>query len=121
MSRPVALAFPLLVLALAGCLGSLRYAGSGQLSDGSPVAGLAANNLDTGVKTITITSPAGWECKAEYQKANGDGLYQGTVPLKCSDGATGTLILSNNRVQQQMVGSFKLSNGKTGQVVFGLT
>jgi len=44
-----------------------------------------------------------------------------TVPLTCTDGATGSLLLTGNQQQQQIVGSFQLSNGRSGQVTFGNT
>lgn len=42
-----------------------------------------------------------------------------TLPMTCSNGAKGTMILTMNEIQKQLFGSFHLDNGKTGQVVFG--
>lgn len=68
-----------------------------------------------------ITSPAGWQCTSTFGQSPSPGSMIRTVPLTCTDGATGSLLLTGNQQQQQIVGSFQLSNGRSGQVTFGNT
>jgi hypothetical protein len=105
-------------LLLTAC-GELSTGGSGQTSTGAPVSGLVNWNLDTDVQTVSISSPAGWICTSTFDWNRRSAIMQRTEQLKCNDGSTGRVILSENHIQGQLVGSFQLSNGKTGQVVFG--
>ena len=42
------------------------------------------------------------------------------VPLTCDDGRTGNLVLTGDQMQGQIVGTFALSDGTSGQVAFGM-
>lgn len=94
--------------------------GSGQTSDGEPVAGsLAADAMQTEF-TATISSPSGWNCSGVVGRPDSPTAIR-HIPLRCNNGLTGTLLLTGNQFQQQIVGSFQLSDGRSGQVTFGQT
>ncbi len=103
------------MLLLAGC--ATEIGGAGTLSTGEPVSGVIAAN-SSGKLPVTITSPAGWSCQGIWDDSAGKGAAK-TIPMTCSDGAKGTMILTMNNIQKQVTGSFHLTNGKTGQVEFG--
>lgn len=104
--------------ALAGCVESTG--GAGQTSRGDPVAGSLSFDHATQMFDVGLHSPRGWVCNAQF-KRSGQDLKIRTVPLSCSDGRTGNLVLTSNQFQGQIVGAFTLSNGESGQVVFGNT
>lgn len=93
--------------------------GVGELRDGQPISGLISVDNMAGMNTVTIASPGEWECVSNFGRSNAPGTMVRTVPLTCNNGAKGTLIITGNQFQQQIVGTFKLSNGKSGRVVFG--
>lgn len=108
-----------LLLALAAC-GAVHTGGSGQLSNGRPVAGTISRDMKTDIITFSIMSPDGWSCTASKKKdANPPPAF--SLPLKCTDGSTGTLLVSVNQFSDTATASFTLSNGKTGSVAFGAT
>lgn len=103
-------------LTLTACTAQLG--GVGQLSDGSPVTGNLTADAMSGRNIIQIASPAGWTCES-IMTENKAGSMNVTLPMTCSNGAKGTMILTMNEIQKQLFGSFHLDNGKTGQVSFG--
>ena len=107
-------------LALTAC-GVVSEGGAGQTTTGEPVSGLVSWDQATGERELTISSPSGWSCASSLGPNPNPGIKQRTERLNCNNGATGTIILTFNQTQQQMVGNFQLSNGKAGQVVFGRT
>ena len=105
-----------LLFGLAAC--SAEVGGAGRLSTGEPVTGTFAADATKGRNVITIASPAGWSCQSIWDDTVAKGAAA-TMPMTCTDGSNGTLILTMNNISKQMTGSFHLDNGKTGQVEFG--
>ncbi len=103
------------MLLLSACASEIG--GAGTLSTGEPVSGVIATT-PPGKMPVTITSPAGWSCQGIWDESAGKGAAV-TIPMTCSDGAKGTMILTMNNLRKEITGSFHLSNGKTGQVGFG--
>lgn len=112
-------AFYLLTAAaiLAGCA-TIQEGGAGQTKSGDPVTGLYQFDQATKMFDISVISPRGWTCDANFKQSNQPKAVR-SVPLTCSNGATGNLVMSANRTQGQAVGSFQLSNGEAGQIIFG--
>lgn len=106
-------------LLLAAC-GTIETGGAGTTTNGEPVAGRLSLDQATNVFNVDVSSPKGWSCKGSFQKSNNN-LRTKTLPLTCNDGKAGTLILTANQFQGQIVGSFTLSSGESGQVTFGHT
>ena len=65
-------------------------------------------------------SAEGWSCLSRFGRSETPGVMTRTEPLTCDDGRTGNLVLTGNQMQQQIVGTFALSDGTSGQVTFGL-
>lgn len=108
------------LLAAAGCA-PVTTGGGGKMSDGKPVTGLLSADNVKQEYSATINSPEGWQCTSIFGKSATPGVMTRTVPLTCNNGATGNLVLTGNQFQQQIIGSFALSNGQSGQVIFGRT
>lgn len=108
-------------LAAAACLAACidSTGGSGLTKSGDPVAARMDYNPQTSMFDISIHSPKGWTCAATFKKSN-QNMKVRTVPLTCTDGRNGNLVMSANQYQGQAVGSFALSDGESGQVTFGV-
>jgi len=104
---------------LVGCVKE-QYGGAGQTSEGAPLAGHLELDHGTQMFNVSIQSPKGWTCNSEF-KHSGQNLQIRTVPLTCSNGQSGNLIMTRNAIQHQLVGSFSLRNGESGRVIFGRT
>lgn len=102
---------------LAAC--TTQLGGVGQMSDGAPITGNFTADGPNSRNIIQIASPAGWTCQSTMTE-NKERSMNVTLPMTCSDGAKGTMILTLNEIQKQLFGSFQLDNGRTGQVSFGL-
>lgn len=111
--------FPALAaaLTLAGC--STQIGGSGQLSTGEPISAVIQVDMSAvePVTTVDIASPEGWSCKSVLRDGDG-GNVRHTHPMTCSDGATGSIIVTDDNIQKRTYGAFKLDNGRSGQVMF---
>lgn len=111
--------FPALAIALslAGC--STQIGGSGQLSDGEPISAVIQVEMTAtdAVASIDIASPEGWTCKSVLRDEDGSNVRH-THPMTCSDGATGSIIVTDDNIQKRTYGAFKLDNGRSGQVMF---
>lgn len=105
--------------AVAACAQPFSTGGAGQMADGHPIAGTLTVDQMNGNNSAQISSPGGWQCTGNFGKNPNPGSMIRTVPLTCTNGATGSLILTGNQMQNQVVGSFQLSNGSSGQVTFG--
>lgn len=108
----------LAVTAVSGCM-TVTTGGAGEMRNGDPISGLIAVDQMNGVNTVTVASPGAWECVSTFGASNTPGVMVRTVPLTCNNGAKGTLIITGNQFQQQIVGTFKLNNGQSGRVTFG--
>lgn len=106
------------VLIVTAC-GPTTTGGGGQLSDGKPVSGVLTGDVVRNEFSAKIISPKGWSCTSSTGKPHDDGGSSLTVPMHCTNSVTGTIVLTGNRAQKQIVGAFHLSSGKTGQVTFG--
>ena len=107
-------------LLLAAC--STQIGGDGALSTGEPLSVVMHVDMNAvnSVSTFDILSPDGWSCrtmqapKDEARAADG----REVLPMSCSDGAKGTMILNWDTLQKKHIGVFKLDNGRSGKVVF---
>ena len=104
---------------IAGCGGQL--AGSGQLSNGEPLSVVLDARMINPVESyamLDIESPAGWSCKADINESDTSraGSVRHSIPVRCSDGATGTMLMTMGGPSGKMQGAFKLSNGRSGQI-----
>ena len=105
---------------IAAC--SIPMGGTGQTGGGQPVSAEATLGADRN-NSVTISSLEGWTCTGNYSADRQSAVRQ--FPLRCSNGATGTAMLSVNAPTadlafQRASLSFQLSNGETGTVQFGL-
>ena len=103
--------------ALTAC-GEVSTGGGGQLSDGRPVSGTVTKDLATNQYTFRLLSPEGWTCEG-VKGPSASPTAAVNIPVTCSNGATGNLILTMNQFADEAIGSFALSNGKTGSIKFG--
>lgn len=105
---------------LLGC--AVPMGGTGQTSSGEIITGETMLNA-SGENTVTISSLEGWSCSGNYSRSRATAIRQ--FPLVCDNGASGTATLSVNAPTadlslQRATVAFRLSNGKTGTVQFGL-
>ncbi len=107
---------PLLILS--ACSGGVG--GAGQLSNGEPIAGSVIGEMPSGRTIVEVASPAGWTCRSVVTDQAGNGISV-TVPITCSNGRNGTMILTMNNIQKTLYGSFRLDNGLTGQISFAFS
>ena len=117
MNKIIALSAPALLLALSAC--AQQTAGAGQTSDGRPLSGHVSFTPVDQMWDVDVVSPAGWTCNTNFE--GGGGRVITSQPLECDDGRSGTITLTLNQIQNQMVGSFELEDGESGQVTFGRT
>lgn len=110
-------ALPAIAL-IAGCVQSTG--GAGTTSKNEPVAAQAVADASSGRTRIELISPGRWTCSGDYSRADVRGSIH-TVPIRCLNGMRGQIVLSANQFQQQVTASFRLSNGESGTVTFGLT
>lgn len=106
------------LLLLGAC--STQLGGDGQLSDGEPLSAIMQVDMtaQTAVTIIDIASPEGWSCRSYLNEGQEQAAARRIVPMTCSDGAVGTLIVTYDAIQRRQYGAFKLSNGRSGKVVF---
>ena len=106
--------------ALSACT-PISVGSAGEMSDGSPVsATITVDNMNS-VAEVRLLSPQGWTCtsgKVDFLPAGQKQAYR-QMPLTCSNGAKGNLILTLDQFADQASGTFSLSNGKSGSVTFG--
>lgn len=117
LMRGVAICF---ILLAAGC--SVPMGGSGQTARGEALSAEATLNPDRN-NVVTISSLTGWSCTGSYTADRTRAVRQ--FPLTCTNGATGLASLSVNAptadlALQRAFLSFRLNNGETGTVQFGL-
>lgn len=105
--------------AVAACAQPISTGGAGQMADGRPIGGTLTVDQVNRSNVAQISSPEGWQCSSSFGPSSTPGSMIRTVPLTCTNGATGNLLLTGNQMQNQIVGSFQLSNGSSGQVTFG--
>jgi hypothetical protein len=108
------------VLLLAACE-PFATGGAGQTVDGQPVSGTYMFDPADRMITVQIISPAGWTCQSRFARTGDRTIVTRSVPLACNDGKTGTIVLTLNQFQDQVVGAFQLSDDTAGQVTFGQT
>lgn len=103
-------------LILTGCAGTIS--GSGVTNRNETVTGVAVTDGRVN-ESFEYISNTGWTCRGvltEQQARQVGGSV--TVPLTCSDGRTGTSVLTAQMWQGQLTGQFSLSDGTTGTVIF---
>ena len=111
--------FALVSVAIAACA-PMQTGGAGQMSNGEPIAATLSADPMNGTYTFALISPEGWQCSGSVGNSPTPTAVR-TVPLACTNGAKGNLVVTMNQFADQLAGSFKLSNGKSGQVRFGTT
>jgi len=109
-----------IVSALSAC--SVPMGGTGQTADGEVVTGEAVLNA-SGENVVSISSLDGWSCSGTYTRSRVSAVRQ--FPLTCSNGVSGMASLSVNAptadlALQRATVAFKLDNGQSGTVQFGL-
>ncbi|MDX8352978.1 hypothetical protein [Cognatiyoonia sp. IB215182] len=105
-------------LLLAGCTGTIS--GSGLTSQNETIA---AVGIEGGSNTdaIEISSNSGWSCRGDLTPAQSRQLGGSvTVPLDCSDGRTGTTAMTTSLSEGNVTGTFRLSDGTTGQFILNV-
>ncbi len=103
---------------LAGC--EATRGGSGQTTTGEPV--VAEIWQDASLRQgFTITSVNGWQCIGTLtnEQRNNVSASVVQVPLKCSNGVTGTSLVSIDRLKSEADINFRLSNGIVGNAEIG--
>lgn len=117
MLKALATLIPALLI-LSACSGGVG--GAGQLSNGEPIAGSVLGEMPSGRTIVEIASPAGWTCQSVVADQAGNGVSV-TVPMTCSSGRKGTMILTMNNIQKTLYSSFRLDNGLSGQINFAFS
>lgn len=101
---------------LGGCVA--HTGGGGQLSDGRPISGTVTRDYQTNEYTFQLLSPEGWTCSGTRGPSQSPTAAV-SIPLSCTNGAKGNMILTMNQFADEAIGSFALNNGATGSVKFG--
>jgi len=101
---------------------SVPMGGQGHTKSGVPLSAEATLGADKN-NTVTITSLDGWSCTGSYTADSNSAVRN--FPMSCSNGASGNALLSVNAPTaelslQRASLSFKLNNGESGTVEFGL-
>lgn len=90
-------------------------------NDGSTIS--AERRVAARSDNFTLTSTEGWTCEGTANVGYGNIGIHHTMPLTCSDGATGSAKLTYGataRAAQQQTAvqmEFTLSNGRTGKLI----
>lgn len=89
-------------------------------TSGDPVVAEIRQDSDLR-QSVKITSVRGWGCEGyltkEQRNNTVDSVIQ--VPLKCSNGVTGSSLVSIDRVKGEADINFRLSNGIVGNAEIG--
>ena len=115
----VAMKFSKIILATsflltAGCTVSAPV--TGRFANGSPLEGVATGSIN-GEGTVQVRG-VGLECNGTYNALSSARSL--TVPLTCSDGATGLAQVDRDESLAAGSGTFDLSNGQSGVFSFAL-
>lgn len=109
--RPIWEGLGLAELTLAACQ-SLAVRGTSVASDGSTLTGALTAEIGEDRYAVRFASPAGWSCAGGF-----GGAKMRAIPLTCSDGVSGAMRLEGG-VGKKAKGTFRLSDGRTGRLVF---
>ena len=108
--------FPAFFLITAAC--DTNNAGSGLTLDGAPiVVTIQGTAVSKGFSTATIRSPQGWVCTGQFTSKDViENPLTFQFPLACTNGSSGTAILTFNPARGRLTGTlvFSLSNGEQG-------
>ncbi len=116
MSAPRRLSVLALAAALAGCATEIKGPIIGRLSDGSPAIGEATARMD-GDGSFWVELAAGSRCEGPYDALARDLVI--TAAVTCSDGRTGTAVITRQPSLQSGKAEVTLTDGTSGQFVFG--
>lgn len=107
-----------MMLSLAAC--STQIGGDGQMSSGEPLSVVMQVDVTAtaSVTVIDIVSLEGWRCTTRIDSKDVQPGIRHSHPMQCSNGLTGTMILTWDTFQDRQHGAFRLSNGKSGKVTF---
>lgn len=113
MRKLSALALSGALAALAGCVSQFAVPVTGMLGD-QAAQGEAVASTD-GSGTFWVENIDGLRCDGTYDSKVTDPTIR--VPVRCSDGRTGTLLATRQGMSGTVIG--KLSDGTEGRFVFG--
>lgn len=99
---------------LAGCA-DLKVPVTGQMA-GGPAAGQAIARW-SGKGDFWVQAPAGLKCSGEYDPFDTNPTI--VVPIKCTNGKTGEIVITRQLDGLSGTAIAKLSDGTEGQFVFG--
>lgn len=102
------------IIALCGC--SISAPITGNLSTGEPISGMATGSI-SGEGTVEVQAKH-VTCNGSYNPLSEAEIL--TVPLNCSDGATGLAQVTRDPSRTSGKGDFELSNGMTGNFEFAV-
>ena len=103
------------LLILSAC--TVRAPIEGQFENGEPISGVATATMEKG--TVEVRSEkTGLVCEGSYNPVSQ--AKEWTVPLECNDGRTGTAQVHRSDDLTSGNGTFRLSDGRTGQFKFEL-
>ena len=101
---------------LSACATEVSVPVTGQFGNGTPASGQATARLD-GNGTFWIQAPGSTRCEGRYNSLDSNPSI--IVPVDCSGGATGEVVITRQMTGTGGTAIAKLSNGQTGQFVFG--
>lgn len=103
-------------LALGDCATSISVPVTGQIGHGIAAAGEATANLN-GKGDFWIQVPGGIRCSGAYDALDTSPTI--VTPVGCSDGRTGQLVITRQLNLRSGTAIATLTDGTTGQFVFG--
>lgn len=109
-------AIGIVVLSIAGCASEFRVPVTGQSSTGEAAAGEAIARL-SGKGEFWVKFPAGMRCEGDYDSL--DRAPTIIVPVRCDNGTRGEAVVTRQLNGISGTAIVKLTNGQSGQFVFG--
>lgn len=117
----ISLLTSLFVTGLVSACATVPMGGSGQASNGDAVFGELILGIEKNI--LSINTLDGLSCSGNYKRDTTTALR--TIALSCVDGETGTAVMTVNAPTAQLgyqraTVNFKLSDGTSGELVFGV-
>lgn len=108
----------LATLVVSGC--EATRGGGGMTTAGEPIVAEIRQGNDLR-QSVSIRSVQGWQCLGYLTNKQRNNIVDSViqVPLKCSNGVTGTSLVSVDRLRGKANINFKLSNGVVGNAKIG--
>lgn len=105
-----------LALLAAGCASEIKEPVTGQMAKGIPMTGQAIARL-SGNGEFWVETTAGFKCGGNYNSLDTNTTI--TIPVFCTDGASGEVVATRRPGGTSGTAVAKLKDGRTGQFVFG--